>query len=77
MSEINILNCIVGEIEDLLRSNADVLLNCIADDLRSILPLEAMVGSENQVIDIVRFLDIQIFFMTVSDWLLCVNTDNL
>ncbi|XP_073466754.1 uncharacterized protein [Aquarana catesbeiana] len=45
-----------SEIEDLLRSNADVLLNCIADDLRSILPLEAMVGSENQVIDIIQSL---------------------
>ncbi|XP_018422551.1 PREDICTED: uncharacterized protein LOC108795757 [Nanorana parkeri] len=45
-----------SDIEDLLRSNADVLLNCIADDLRSSLPLEAMVGSENQVIDIIQSL---------------------
>ncbi|XP_072284529.1 uncharacterized protein [Pyxicephalus adspersus] len=45
-----------SEIEDLIRSNADVLLNCIADDLRSSLPVEAMVGSENQVKEIIQSL---------------------
>ncbi|XP_063803956.1 uncharacterized protein LOC134980882 isoform X2 [Pseudophryne corroboree] len=41
----------LGDIEKLTPSNADVLLHGIADDLRGFLPVEAMVGSENQAME--------------------------
>ncbi|XP_063803957.1 uncharacterized protein LOC134980882 isoform X3 [Pseudophryne corroboree] len=40
-----------SDIEKLTPSNADVLLHGIADDLRGFLPVEAMVGSENQAME--------------------------
>ncbi|XP_075048771.1 uncharacterized protein LOC142108797 [Mixophyes fleayi] len=45
-----------SEIEELTTSNADVLLHGIADDLRSCLPVEAMVGSENQAVENIQRL---------------------
>ncbi|KAM4690222.1 uncharacterized protein WCC33_017633 [Rhinophrynus dorsalis] len=39
-----------SDIEELTTSNSDVILRSIAEDLRSCLPVEAMVSSENQVI---------------------------
>ncbi|XP_053330573.1 uncharacterized protein LOC128504516 [Spea bombifrons] len=46
-----------SDIEELTTSNNDVILQSIAEDLRSFLPLEAMVSTENQAIQAIENLE--------------------
>ncbi|KAM4014504.1 uncharacterized protein ACNLHF_004236 isoform 2-T2 [Anomaloglossus baeobatrachus] len=53
---LRIVKANLGEIEDLLTNNSDVLLHNIADDLRNCLPVEAMMISEKQVMEEIQSL---------------------
>uniref|UniRef100_A0A8C5WK93 Methyltransferase type 11 domain-containing protein n=1 Tax=Leptobrachium leishanense TaxID=445787 RepID=A0A8C5WK93_9ANUR len=44
------------ELEDLTTSNNDIILKSISEDLRSCLPVEAMVGTESRTMQVIRNL---------------------